>query len=62
MTAVNAIVPIVLLIVLGYILKRIKFLTGEFLKIGNKLVFNVCLPSMLFINIYNIDDLSSVDW
>ncbi len=62
MTAVNAIVPIVLLIVLGYVLKRIKFLTGEFLKIGNKLVFNVCLPCMLFINIYNIEDLSSVDW
>ncbi len=62
MTAVNAIVPIVLLIVLGYILKRIKFLTGDFLKIGNKLVFNVCLPCMLFVNIYSIDDLASVNW
>lgn len=62
MTAINAILPIVLLIVLGYVLKRIKFLTGEFLKIGNKLVFNVCLPCMLFINIYNIEDLSAVDW
>ena len=62
MTAINAILPIVLLIVLGYMLKRIKFLTGEFLKIGNKLVFNVCLPCMLFINIYNIEDLSAVDW
>ncbi len=62
MTAINAIVPIVLLILLGYILKRIKFLTGEFLKIGNKLVFNVCLPCMLFLNIYNIEDLTSVDW
>lgn len=62
MTAVNAIVPIVLLIVLGYILKRIGFLTREFLKIGNKLVFNVCLPCMLFINIYDIQDITAVNW
>lgn len=62
MTSVNAIVPIVLLIVLGYVLKRIKFLTGEFLKVGNKLVFNVCLPCMLFVNIYSIEDLSAINW
>lgn len=62
MTAINAILPIVLLILLGYLLRRIGFLTREFLKIGNKLVFNVCLPAMLFINIYSIDDFASVDW
>ncbi len=61
-TAVNAIIPIVLLIVLGYVLKRTKFLTAEFIKIGNKLVFNICLPAMLFVNIYSIDDLSSINW
>ncbi len=62
MTAVNAIIPIVLLIVLGYVLKRIKFLSGGFLKECNKLVFKVCLPCMMFVNIYNIDDLASVNW
>ncbi len=62
MTAVNAIVPIVLLILLGYILKRVGFLSKDFLKVGNKLVFNVCLPAMLFVNIYSIDDFASVDW
>lgn len=62
LTAINAILPIVLLILLGYVLKRIGFLTKEFLKIGNKLVFNVCLPAMLFINIYSIDDFAAVDW
>lgn len=62
MTAVNAILPIVLLIVLGYVLKRIKFLNKDFLKTGNKLVFNVCLPAMLFVNVYSIDDLSEVNW
>lgn len=55
LTAINAIVPIILLIALGYFLKRIKFLTGDFLKTGNKLVFKVLLPVMLFMNIYDSD-------
>ncbi len=62
MTSINAVLPIVLLILLGYALRRINFLNDTFLSVGNKLVFNVCLPCMLFINIYNIEDLSSVDW
>ena len=53
LTAINAIAPIILLIVLGYILKRIKFLSKDFLKTGNKLVFKVLLPVMLFMNIYD---------
>lgn len=61
LTAVNAVLPIILLIVLGYVLKKIKFLTKDFLKIGNKLVFKVLLPVMLFINVYNAD-FSSFKW
>lgn len=53
LTAVNAILPIILLIVLGYCLKRIKFFSKDFLKTGNKLVFKVLLPVMLFMNIYD---------
>lgn len=55
LTAVNAILPIILLIVLGYFLKRIKFLSKDFLKLGNKLVFRILLPVMLFMNIYDSD-------
>ena len=61
-TAVNAVVPVVLLIVLGYILKQKGFINSDFVKIGNKLVFNVCLPCMLFINVYNIESFASIDW
>lgn len=50
-TSVNAVLPIVLLILLGYLLKRVKFLNANFVKMGNKFVFNVCLPCMLFINV-----------
>ena len=55
LTAVNAILPIILLIALGYVLKRIKFFPKDFLKTGNKLVFKILLPVMLFMNIYDSD-------
>ena len=61
-TAVNAVVPVVLLILLGYLLKQKKFITKDFVKNGNKLVFNVCLPCMLFINVYSIESFQSIEW
>lgn len=61
-TAFNAVLPILLLILLGYFLKKRKFLSEDFLKIGNKLVFRVCLPAMLFINVYDIDSFTSIRW
>ncbi len=61
-TAVNAVAPVVLLILLGYLLKQNGFLSKDFVKTGNKLVFNVCLPCMLFINVYDIDGFSSINW
>ena len=61
-TAVNAVMPIILVILLGYGLKRNGFLSKEFLKNGNKLMFNICLPCMLFINVYEIESFSSIQW
>ena len=61
-TAVNAVMPIILLILLGYRLKTTGFLSKEFLKTGNKLVFNVCLPCMLFVNVYEIESFASIKW
>lgn len=61
-TAANAVLPILLLILVGYILKNIHWLNDDFVKIGNKLVFNVFLPVMLFVNVYNIEGLSSIQW
>lgn len=60
--ALNAILPILLLIGLGYILKRVGFLTESFLKIGNKFVFRVALPVLLFITIYDIDNINEINW
>lgn len=61
-TAVNAVAPIILLILLGYLLRQKGFISGDFVKIGNKLVFKVCLPCMLFINVYNIESFSAIRW
>lgn len=62
MTAVNAVVPILLLILLGSLLRKTGFLTEEFTRIGNKLVFRIGLACSLFVNVYNIPDLASVSW
>lgn len=61
-TAFNAVSPIVLMIALGYFLRQKGMLGEGFLKNGNRLVFKLCLPSMLFVNIYNVSSLTDVHW
>lgn len=61
-TAVNSIFPIVTIILLGYWLKRIGFLSEAFLSSGNKLVFRLLLPTMLFFNVYKTEDTSAIPW
>lgn len=62
MFALNAIMPIILLILLGYILKKKGFLDEGWFKKGNKFVFRVCLPVLLFVNVYNIESFADIDW
>lgn len=61
-TAVNAVIPIVLVILLGYCLKAARFLTEDFIQLGSKLGFRVLLPCMLFNNVYKIEDISTIPW
>jgi len=62
MVAWKAVAPVVLLILLGYWLKCRKYLSEEFLKKGNWLVFHVTLPVMLFLNVYAIDSFADINW
>ena len=62
MTAVNAILPIILLILLGYFLRSKNFISKEFVKIGNKMTFKVFLPCTMFINVYSIESFESINW
>ena len=61
-TAVNALFPLIITILLGYFLKCRGFLSQDFLKVGNKIVFNICLPAMLFVNVYDIAGFSAINW
>jgi malonate transporter and related proteins len=49
--AFDVTVPISLIIVLGIVLKRIHWINDEFAHIGSRLVFNLTLPALLFVNI-----------
>lgn len=60
--AINAIAPIVALIAIGYLLKRIGWVKEDYARITNKLVFHVFLPVMLFLNVYKIENLRSMDF
>ena len=62
LTAANAVLPIVLLILLGYGLKQSGFFSEGFLSVGNRLVFKVCLPITLFMSVYSIESLQNVGW
>lgn len=57
----NAILPIILPILLGYGLKRMHFFSENFLTVANKLVFKILIPILLFSNLY-LADLREIDW
>ena len=59
--AVNAVMPIILTVCVGYFLKRIGLMDADFAKKANKLVFRAFLPAMLFLNVYKIEALSGID-
>lgn len=60
--AINAVLPIIILMILGYLLKHINFINDNFLSVANKFVYRIALPSMLFYNIYKIDSFSDIQW
>ncbi len=60
--ALNAILPIVITVTIGYVLKRIGFMNDIFAKMANKLVFRILLPVMLFLNVYKIQNIANMDF
>ncbi len=59
--AVNAVLPIVLMVATGYVAKRMELINGSVSKAVNKIVFRLLLPCMLFLNVYKIDSVVSID-
>ena len=60
--AVDAVAPIIFLVAIGYLLKRIGLMKAELAKALNKIVFRVFLPATLFLNVYKITDFASTDF
>ncbi len=60
--ALNAVAPIILMVAIGYFLKKKGFIGAEFARMANKLVFRFFLPAMLFLNVYRIESLASVSY
>ena len=59
--SINAVLPLILIIVLGYFLKVKGLMSPEFVKGGNKVVFRVCLPVLLFCNVIEIEDFGQIN-
>lgn len=58
--AINATLPIILMIAIGYFIKKVGLLKHDTAKIINNIVFKLLLPAMLFLNIYNIEELGKI--
>lgn len=52
---VNALLPVILVILLGNVLYKINFINDVFTSYADKIVFNVALPVYLFNEVYNSD-------
>ena len=59
--SVNAVLPIILMAVIGYFLKRIGLLPPNLAKQLNALVYRLFLPTMLFLNVYKIENFSNMN-
>lgn len=53
--SLNATMPVFLVMVAGYILRRTGMLSEEFIRVGNKFNFNITLPCMLLLNMMDCD-------
>ncbi|WP_296246113.1 AEC family transporter [Pseudomonas sp. UBA4194] len=51
----NITAPVFAMLFLGYGLRRIDWINDNFIKTASALVFNVCMPSLLFLGIYHAD-------
>ncbi len=60
--ALNATLPIIVLVMIGYFLKKAGLINQGLAKGMNKLVFRLFLPMMLFVNIYKIEDFSEINF
>lgn len=57
---VNAVAPIITLVLIGYFAKRFGLISKDASKGMNRAVFRIFLPVMLFLNVYKIEEFSDI--
>ncbi len=60
--SINVTMPIFLVMVVGYFLRRINVLNDNFVTIANKLCFTVTLPLLVYEDLANVDIMEIFDW
>lgn len=60
--AVDVCLPIAIIILLGAFVNHIGWINDEFAKIGSRLVFNLTLPCLLFVNISQTSFAVGIPW
>lgn len=60
--SINSTFPIFLVMIIGWWLKKIHFVTDEFVSVADKLVFKVALPVMVFRDIAGANLSEDFDW
>ena len=58
----RAILPILIIILLGYVSRRVFSWSDEFYKTLNQMCFRLFLPIQLFYNVYSIESLAAMNW
>ena len=59
--AFNAIAPILLLILLGYVLRRRQVFPPQFFKLANRFAFHYSFPALMFVNLYELNSIREID-
>ena len=58
----NAIAPILLLILLGYVLRVKQVFPVSFFRTVNRFVFHFSFPALMFVNLYGLDSICDIDF
>lgn len=60
--AVSAVLPLIIVVLVGYLLSRSGIIPDGTSRVLNKMVFRAFLPCMLFLNIYKIESIGDIDF
>lgn len=62
LTAANVVYPLLILLLIGVVIRRIGMVTETGLKEMNRLVCNIFLPALMFVNALESDFSQGIDW